>query len=296
MSRLTRFLLGLLLVQGGIVAALFWPGESGEDTTVRQPLVPFDATAVDTIRIGDAADNEVELRRSGQRWVLPELDGLPARDERVATLLSALTGVEALWPVADSAAARQRFQVADYLYNRRLEFSAGGQVLATVYLGTSPGFRKVHARNAQQKEIYSIHYNNHDAPATRSAWLDPDLLAVRSPVAIVADAYSLRFDGAQWITGSGAVPDEQALQTLLDALRNLQIEGVAPDDVQRDLADSEADLVLKITGLGGETVFELFQLGGEHYIRSSAHPFFFSLSGYDYAQLTGVDLARITGE
>ena len=150
--------------------------------------------------------------------------------------------------------------------------------------------------NSDQQAIYSISFNTFDAPAVRGTWLEPKLLQIRAPVSITADSYSLNREGGNWLAATGRAPDERELQALLTALRTLQIDGVASNDRQRDLSEAEADLILQVRGLAGETTLELFTLEQEHFILSSEYELFFGLSAYDFDRLTNIDFRLISGE
>jgi hypothetical protein len=294
--RAITVLLLILLIQCGIAAVVFWPGQDEAREPAMQALAPIAREQIDELRIGDEFDNEAVIVRSGERWLLPDLDNLPADTEKVETVLSSITAQDPGWPIAHSSGARQRFQVADYYYQRRLNLLSGGQTLGTLFLGTSPGFRKVHARNADQDAIYSIELNTFDVPAASAAWLDPKLLQVRSPLRIDADLYNLFLDNGLWRSATGGTPDEKEVETLVAALRSLQVEGVADENLQRDLAEAEADLVLKVQSLAGDTVLELLTLHDEHFIHSSEFALFFKLSALDYDRLTGIDAGLVSGE
>ena len=296
MNRTTTLLAVLLLIQCALVAVVYWPQAAPSDRTQAVPMAPFDRDLVDEIFVGDEYDNETALLKAGDRWLLPELENLPADTAMVNRLLSATIEGNTSWPIADSVAARQRFQVASYYYRRRLRFLHDYDVLGTIYLGSSPGFRKIHARNDEQSAIYSIDFSDFEAPGISGAWLDRKLLQIRTPLAIDADGYSLRREGNDWRSGLGRTPDERELQALLSALRSLQIDGIASEDSQRDLAETEAELILKVQSLAGDITLELFDLDGKHFIHSSEYPLFFKLSAYDHDRLTNIDVARISGE
>jgi len=263
---------------------------------LQQPLVPQNTGIIDEIRIGDEYDNETTLTKVGGHWFISDLENLPANSDKVDTLLERITGPDNGWPIAQSVVARQRFQVADYHYQRSLGFLAQGEQLATVYLGTSPGFRKVHARRKGQDAIYSITFNVFDASGASGAWLDPRLLQIRSPLSITADSYSLNRDSGNWLSGAGLAPDMRELEALLAALRSLQVDGVATEDARRELSETEADLVLQVRSLAGETTMEFFTAAEEHFVSSSEYRFFFKLSIYDFDRLTGIDFRLISGE
>ena len=289
-------LLLVFLIQCGIVATVYWPQQDLVQVPLQQPLLPSGPGIIDEIRISDEYDNGTTLTKGGDHWFLPDLENLPADSDKVDKLLERFTEADNGWPIAQSVVARQRFQVADYRYQRSLDFLAEGEQLAVVYLGTSPGFRKVHARRKGQDAIYSIAFNVFDAPGVSGAWLEPRLLQIRTPLSITADSYSLNRDSGDWLSGAGLAPDARELEALLTALRSLQVDGVATEDVQRELSEAEADLVLQVRSLAGTTTLEFFTAAEEHFVSSSQYTFFFKLSAYDFDRLTGIDFRLISGE
>ena len=284
-----------LLIQLGLIALVYWPTGHATGPGPGEGLHDFNPDQVDEIHIGDEQDNEVVLVHAGGRWLLPELEDLPADASKVRDLLHGLAPSTPGWPVAGTAVARQRFQVADYHYQRRIILIGEGQLLGTLYLGTSPGFRKVHARGDGRKSVYSIEFSTHDAPAEAGAWLDRTLLQVRVPVSISSDLYDLRREGETWVSGWGQEPDERELQVLIDALRHLQVQGLAGEDTQRDLASASPGLSLHVNSLSGEQSLELFALDGRYFAHSERYATFFSISAYDFDRLRGLDAERLMG-
>lgn len=294
MKRWVTALLLVLLIQCGIVAAVFWPQQAPQQSAIRE-FAAFPVNAIDELHISDEFDNEAVLIRSGKQWLLPEMENLPADAARVDALLRDLTTQSGIWPIAQSPAARQRFQVADYYYQKRLTLLSSGQELATLYLGTSPGFRKIHARNAQQDEIYSIALDAVEIPAVNDGWLDTRLLQVRAPLRIDTDLYNLYFENGRWMSATGGTPDKVELETLISTLRDLQVAGVAGEDLQRDLSTAEADLVITVQSLAGDVTLEIVTRSGEQFIHSSEFPLFFTCAT-DCERLASVDAGRIAGE
>ncbi len=286
----------ILAIQCALVAAVYWPQAANRPAARLEVFAAFEHSSIDEILVGDEHDNETLLVKVGDRWVLPELEGLPAEAAMIDKLLNALTSDELQWPIADSIAARQRFQVAPYYYQRRIRLLEGNQSQGTFFLGKSPGFRKVHVRNADQDAIYNISFNAYDAPGHSGAWLDRKLLQIRTPLRITADSYSLSRKGGEWRSGLALRPDERELDALLATLRSLQVDGIANGDQQRDLAETEAELLLEVESLGGPVKLELFTLGEQHFIHSSEYPLFFTVSAYDYERLTDIDFRLISGE
>jgi hypothetical protein len=289
-------LLLVLVIQCGLVAVVFWPHSIAVNGSAQEVLTPFSTAEVDELRIGDEFDNEAILVKSGDQWLLPDMENLPADAGKVEEVLKALQIAPGSWPIAHSSAARQRFQVADYYYQRRITLLSGGTKLGTVYLGTSPGFQKVHARNESGNAIFSIALSNFDVPAVNAAWLEPRLLQVRAPLRIDADLYNLYLENGKWLSRTGGTPDEKELEALITALRTLRVDGVASEDTQRDLSMAEADLVLTLQSLTGEVTLQVVTQGGKHYIHSSEFPLFFELNAKTYERLAGVDASLIAGE
>lgn len=287
MNRIGAALLALLVVQGFLITKTLWPTKEVNSTDVSQHLASIGSYTVEEIQVSDLQGNKTLLRRKGDHWLLPELDNLPANANKVQQVLRALTTEDVGWPIAHSVAARQRFRVADYHYQRKVALHAHGRILATVYLGTSPGFQKIHARNADQDNIFSIKLNAFDAPVESGKWLDSRLLQTRAALSIIADGYSLRRDSGNWLTGSGAPANQSGLDALLAALRGLQVTGVAPETIAANAL--EADLILTIEGLSGRADLALYDIDGEPYISSSQYQPLFKLSRNDYDKLIGID-------
>lgn len=293
MRRLRLTLAVLLPLQLAVITALYWPQSDSDVEHSRGLLLAFDPDRVDEIHLDDGHGHEAVLLRRGEHWILPELGELPADRSRVEQLLAGLHPSDPGWPVADTSVARQRFQVADYHYQRRIRLIGRGELFGTIYLGTSPGFRRVHARSNDSQSIYSIPFNNFDAPGNGLDWLDRGLLRVRVPLAVSTELYDIRREGEGWRSGWDRVPDELELKTLLVTLENLRVEGVADEDTLRDLAALSPDLVLHVESLEGNSRLALFSSEGEHFLHSGRYRQFFRLSAWDYDRLTGIDPDRI---
>ena len=216
MKRAITPLLLIFLIQCILVAVVYWPEPAEpEQAIATAKLIHAQLHMIDEIHIGDDYDNQAVLERVGDLWILPEMQELPADNARINDLLRRMGEEDPGWPVANTIAARQRFQVADYHYQRQVKLYAGGELADTIFLGTSPAYRKVHARNAVRDAIFSLNLNNFNVPALDAAWLDRKLLQIRAPLRISADAYSVHREGEAWRAGTGEIPDERELRALL---------------------------------------------------------------------------------
>ena len=94
--------------------------------------------AVTKITVSDT-QSEVQLTRSGDRWLLDS--GLPADPVKVTAVLTALLEADPGYAIAASDSAARRFKVDADDFERRITL-AGGDASASVFLGTSPAFRR----------------------------------------------------------------------------------------------------------------------------------------------------------
>ena len=295
MNRVGYVLLFLLLAQLALVTKLYWSDRVLELSDGSASLADTGPYLVDEIRISDGHGAVTRLTKASNHWALQEQGGLPADSARIENLLEQLTSTDPGWPVAHTLPARQRFQVAPYHFRRRIELWAQGEIISSVFLGTSPGFRKVHARNEAQDEIYSISLNLYETSSRADQWLDRGLLQVRGPLRITSDGYRLDRNGGNWHTEDGDTPDPRELEALLAALRSLQVTGLASEEAWDALAFAEAAVILQVESLTGTVSLELYALGEQHYVSSSEFERPFKLSAYSFDQLTGIDALLLSG-
>ena len=296
MKTLINALILIFIIQSAMVASLYWPDNGLMEAINREQLVPFEAYLLDEIHVGDERGNEAVLLKVGDHWVLPDLTGMAIDPDLIEALLQGVIYTRTSWPVASTVAARQRFHLTDYNFQRRLTLIGNGELLGTIYLGGSPGFKKVYARNSTQDAIFTIPFNSFDASGEEGDWLDKQILQTPAPLSIASDDYSLHKQDGKWLTDTGQTPDSRELEALLLALASVRIEGVAAPDQQRSLSIAVPDIELSVKALAGDTRFELFTLGEQHYIHSSNYPLFFTLSDYDFNRFTTLDAQRLQGD
>lgn len=215
-----NFLIGLFVVQV-IVIALFLVSKSGG---VRTPeaFLEFDVAAVDRFVIA-STDESIELTKDGESWILP--DGNPADKDKVDRVMGKLADVGLDWPVATSQSAAKRFEVTKASFQKQISVYSGQDLLADLYLGTSPSFRRVHARQVNEGDIYSIEFSNYEAGTSPSAWLDKSLLQPLGPIKSFEriGAYKLEQEEGNWTTESEAELDESKVRSYMDRFESLSV-------------------------------------------------------------------------
>jgi hypothetical protein len=280
-----RSLALLLLAQLALTAYLYWPRD-GEQAAAERLAENLTVAAVESVTISDG-ESAVTLERVGDDW--RSEDGLPADGGRVATLLGALLAEAPGYAIADSASAARRFRVAADDFERRVDLIAQDRS-ARVYLGSSPSFRKIHARRDGDDAVFVIALNSYDAPSAAASWLDRGLAALSGVVRMAIDGREYQFEAQRWvatgISADSAEAIEDAVGALLQVLAGLQVTGLATADDAALASAENRVLALTATTESAEAVtLSLFASEDRYFLRSSAFEPLFSISSYDAQQL-----------
>jgi hypothetical protein len=272
-------LTGLLVAQLLILALLMLGGdEQGEAAD----LLSFDPAEVTALNIEDDEGNVVSLAAIEGEWRLGEM---PADSARVAELIESLVGGAANWPVATSESSQARFEVAEDVFQRRVEFGSASGELATLYLGSSPGFRRIHAREAGQEAIFSIDFGVHELPLDASDWLNKQLFQVDSisSVTLPDGATLTRDDEAGWNL-DGQRADAEAAESLVDRLAGLSVLGLHELSADTVLGDP---LTVHIEDDDGrhELTFRFNDAADEYVLESDRVPGAFTVASYLVEQI-----------
>jgi hypothetical protein len=292
---MTRILTGLLAAQLLLTVVVFWPGTGSKENGATSPLLDFERAGVERIVISDD-ETSLVVSRAGDGWILPEYHGLPADPAKLTAALDTLPTLSRGWPVAQTASARQRFEVADDKYQRKLEYATGSESLGTVYLGTSPGFRKVHARPGDEEAVYSVEFNTFDLPVTESGWLDKTLLQVEAVDAVQGLDYQLKREAEAWVMADDQEPVAGVVEGLVNGLESLRVIG--PVDIATAAILRETEVPPTLTVRSGEQSYEyrLFEIEDAYYIKRSDIDIYFSVSALDYDRLNDVNAGALLGQ
>ena len=235
-------LLGILLLQVLLIGLL---SLSASDDDGAERFLTFDPAAVTELTISDAAGGSVILSRADAGWQLAagsSAVALPADDGKISAVLESLTEGTATWPVATSANSQERFQVTAEDHQRQLRIASAEGPLAEIYLGTSPGFRRVHARAADEEAVFSIDFAVHEVPTDPSDWLDKKLLQTEAINRISSvDGRLLTRDssGEGWLL-DGRPADTEAADRFVERVGKLTVLGLyqGTEEAQSTLGDA----------------------------------------------------------
>lgn len=297
-----------LAIQLGIVAVVL-AARAGSDVDP-EPFLRFDPEAIDAVAVSNA-DGDIRLVKQEDEWQLPA--GVPADAEKVAAAIDKLADAAGRWPVANSASTAERFEVTEDNHQRRIVLAAGEETVADVYLGTSPGYRKVHARRADDAAVYAIAFANYEAGVTAEDWLDRALLQAEGTVTGVRrdGAFDLaKDDDGNWTATGGETLDAGKATTLAGRFTGLSVTGISeaslPDAPYATFGidDDAGELALSLyripqapapTASGGDDADEPAEVRYDYVATSNRVPGAYALSSY-VAEQMAVTLADLAPE
>lgn len=269
-----------LAVQVALIA-LVW-GFQWDDAAEPAAFLDFDAAAVDAITVaGD--DGTVSLARVEDAWQMAS--GLPADADKIDRVLEKLSAAAGGWPVATTASAMQRFEVTEDAHQRRVTLGGGEDTVADIYLGTSPGYQKTHARHVAGGDAYAIEFFNYEAGLEPSEWLEKSLLQPAGELKSLTrqgdDGWSLTATDAGW-TAPDVTLDQEEIATLVGRFEGLTVLNIATGELPQApylrfvAVDDEGEQ---------ELAFYRFSEDGDNYAVSSRFDERFEVASYIVEQL-----------
>ena len=295
--------LGFLLAVQVVLVGVLLAAQSGA-VVEPEAFLSLDTEQVDSISISNA-DDAVSLRKADGAWRLP--DGLPVDASKIDGLLDKLGNAAGGWPVASKASTAERFEVTEDNHQRHVVLNAGDDVAADFYLGTSPGYRKAHARHVDEDEVYAITFSNYEAGVRASDWLDKSLLRpvgtlsridrasdgdevddfsllrVLETTAESENAESAPTAGeASWTSSDGAVLVQSKVDTFVGRFTNLSVLGVSDADLP-----ASPKLTFTLTDTEGAQRLDIYHLdaGDDYVVVSDRVPGRYEMSSYIAEQL-----------
>ena len=287
MKNLQKILSGVLALQLVLAAGLFWESISRQQVRSQATqLVQTETDALQRLEIVGDEESVVLVQKDGQ-WQLPDLHDLPVNSDKLDTLLEKLTALKGNWPVATSNSARERFEVAEDKFRKHLKLYTGEDDIPALdlFVGTSPGFRKVHVRRADDDAIYAVELNSFDLPSTADSWLDKTLLAAGDIEHIAGPDYQLRKDGENWKFDDTSGEDAPAVdpgkaRELAGALEKLRITAAASEVPQAE----ETEVVVR--SKNGELRYRFFHADNKYFVRREDRDQVFEIAKYDFDRVT----------
>jgi hypothetical protein len=289
MTRLNKVLIGIFSFQILLTAGIYFGSRPSAADTAQVALLGTEQKQIDRITIDDGKGKQTVLSKVNGQWQLPGYHQLPANGSKVEKVLNTLATTKSGWPVATTSNSRERFEVSDDHYQRRVILAKGNNEVETLYLGTSPGFRQLHVRKDGQDEIYSVKLNSYDYPAHNKNWLDNTLLRPSGEVAgLEGPGFNLSKQGEQWqsVKPDGEVVKEEA-DKLLTALNKLTVQEAvdkAPDNVQYQL---------HVKAAGKEYNYRFYSQAKDYFVSRDDYAQAFKVNKADFEKITGLTATKL---
>ncbi|MCH7821982.1 MAG: DUF4340 domain-containing protein [Proteobacteria bacterium] len=258
MKRWIFVLSAVLAAQLVLAVIVNLKGEEYGVFAAAEKLLSFDRQSIDGLRIDDGTDSVVLIKQDGM-WLLPGSGDFPASQQSVERLLDKLAALQKGWPVARTRGAARRFKVDRERFERKLALLSGADETATLFVGTSPGFRKVYVRPGDEDEVFAVDFNTWDAEADADSWIDKDVLKLDAGDVerVEMPGFILhRVDGVMQVAdlGESEQSNDAACRSLLGKLTGLRIQSLLGTEGKPEYDQDEPALEFKIIRAGGESL------------------------------------------
>jgi hypothetical protein len=296
MRHLILILSGLLAAQLVLAITLNLTDTEYGAFRSEEKLLAFDAESVDSLKISDG-QSQLLLVKQDDGWVLPEQQNFPVSVTQIEQLLQQLSGMNKGWPIATSNSALKRFKVADDLFEHSLTLLNQDKELAQLYIGSSPGFRKVHARPGDEDRVFAIDFEGWRVSADADDWIDKQLLKLEQDEITgieVADVILANKNGQFKLPDikSDEEVDQEKIDALVEAIADLQITSLhnAPSGVEQYLDASTIEVKVK-TKSGDELVYQFNKpKDGDNYVlKRSDQPFSYTIPATSVDRIVSID-------
>jgi len=282
----------LFIAQVLLILGVFAYQQNSRVQVDAQPLLAIKPADIDKVIIQDAS-NKVTLQKTGSQWQLPDLHQLPVDKQKLDEVLQKLDGTKLTWPVTTTASSHERFEVTGSKFQRRVELFQGDTKKADLWLGTTPGFKKIHLRREGEDQVYAVELTAFEFATASNDWLQSDLLAVKDVNSIKAADYELQKTGDNWnfVAASQSVNAEKVDATkateLVNAFSNLQVQEVVSQVPQGEITKISAK------SAAGEFNYEFTKAGSDYFVKRSDRDVTFKLSQVEFERIANVKKASL---
>ncbi|ODS22467.1 hypothetical protein AB835_14035 [Candidatus Endobugula sertula] len=293
MNKTFLWLSSLLIVQIVLAIGLYWGTSSHTGQQAQRMLLNVKQEMIDKIVIQGDKQTALLQKKEGQ-WRLPSLDDLPVNQDQLQSVLNKLVDVKYHWPIATTKSSHQRFDVDDDQFQRRITLYKGEDMVTDVLLGTSPGFRKVHARLAGENNVYALALNTFDFPNEDKQWMNKALLAAKDITLIQTPHYTLKKSDDNWLLENDVddgdrVLDQEKVNQLSQALTSLAVL-----DIAQETQDVLSESWIKVDIIGdNKWSYQWLEKDGQYYVKRDDINQVFTVSQSDYERVVILDLSKL---
>ena len=278
-------LLVLLLLQCGLIAWLYSGSQSTSNTQKpEQALIKLDTSKINSITIKDENNKTVLLKKTDSGWLLPDYHQLAVDQGLLDQLFEKLASIQTVWPIARSEEAAERFHVSKTQFKRHVTFGSADNSTIELFLGDSPGLRKIYARNAKNADIYTVDLGLYLAPPEAERWFDKRLLKVRKDIDKIQGVdFVINKPGDTWsLEGmqENQTIEQARLESLVNALVYPQVKSVVGTDMLNQLKGKKVETHYKVQAGDDEINYDFYRVNDDVILKSSLSDLYFVIPIY----------------
>ncbi|MCB0329238.1 MAG: DUF4340 domain-containing protein [Bdellovibrionales bacterium] len=284
----------VLLAQILASVLLLTGGERLEAFKAEEPLLNLSLDDLTTINITvhekDQPERIESLTKDDGNWVIASHFSFPVSEEKLDVFRNVLFNVKRPYPVGSSASAAKRFEVSDDSFQTKVEFKNGEKVLDTLYVGSSPAFKKAHVRTKGSDFSYAIDFSSFELRGKGNTWINRDYVKIdRESVQGIEykDILLKRNSETDTLTLDGLADDEQIVDsefsTLVSATTQMSFLDVLGTEEKEEYNLKEPALVFSVTLKDGtKSTYSLGEVKEEtHFVlKVSNKPFYLKVAGF----------------
>ena len=294
MNRLLKILASVLALQAGLAVLLHFTSGNMSAYTSDEKLISVEADSWDKIVIEDGEKPALVMMEKNGTWVLPDHYGFPASKTKLDSFTNKLREIKRSWPVATTKGAAKRFKVKEDGYEKKIAFYKGDKKLETLFIGSSPDFRKVHVRVSGDNDIYAIEFSAYEADVDPDGWVDKDFLHLKEDAIaqIKMPSFTLARKEGKWVVSGlkkseETVPEESS--SLVSKLADISFREVLGTENKPGYRQSSPALIIAATMKSGENVNYVFSQEKDEedifILKVSSHEYYFKVGQYSVEDL-----------
>lgn len=262
----------LLAVQVGLVMLFQLVGSGRSSSAPDTSWLSVKAEQVSVVEITGSKNDKMVLEKSGDAWLIKDSFGALASNEQVKAMLEKIAGFKKGFAVATTPGAAKRFKVAEDQFERHIVLKDKDTIVGDFYVGTSPGFRQIHARKSGSDEVLVVALSTFELETARDTWLDKNLLHEKKDelTGLVFPEVTLKKIEDKWQAeglAAGQETEAKEIEKVVDRAANVTIQDVLDPAVVAPLLSTTPAFKFSLTRKDGKSVeFAFYKQEGDAYV------------------------------
>ncbi len=257
-----------------------------------------------TVREEDQPERVLTLQKEADIWILPDYFAFPISGKKLSVLQEKLFQVKKPYPVGSTELAAKQFEVSDKTFQTRVELKKEGDIIETLYLGTSPSFKKIHIRKKDELQTYAIPFSSYELRAKENAWLNREYLHLQPSdiKSITFHDFTLQRDESdsvlrpQDIDTASEQPARSTIDDFVQNISTLSFLDVLGEEVKDEYNLTKPAHILRVElNDGTELRYDFGDVKDEtHYVlRLSGEERLLKIAGYQVDKIKDVTRANL---